>query len=190
MSAPEIPDFRLGRPRRSRAADRSDQVAPAAPPKRRRLPAPVETLVTPAEPPEASYCRGRLAALMGELADPRLGSWWMGVQPVIAVRGGPALRPDLAAWRGGAPGTRAPDWVADVVLPSTAAELRVHRRSRYSLVGVGHVWLLDPIGRVLEALRRGPHGWELVGAWTDGDIVSIDPFAGDKVEISRLLPPR
>ena len=184
MSSPEIPDFSLGL---GRSPERSPRHVRQAP----RLPAQVETLVTPAEPPELAWCRARLAMLLGGLADPQAPRWWVGVQPVVAVSSGPPLRPDLAAWRGAqAPGARPPDRVGDIVQPGNAAELRVHRRARYQRLGVSHSWLLDPLGRVLEAYRQGPHGLELLGAWTDGDTATIGPFEALRVEVSTLLPPR
>lgn len=193
MSSPEIPDFSLGLGggRRSRSEERGPRVARAP-----RLPAAVETLVTPAEAPEAGFCRARLAAVLGVLCAPGEADWWLAVQPLVAVSSGPPLRPDLAAWRGGGPpGSRAPDWVGDIVESSTAAEVRVHRRARYQRLGVGWSWILDPVGRVLESYRQGPHGLELTGAWTDAgpvrdEVLSIEPFEGLGLTVASLLPPR
>jgi Uma2 family endonuclease len=46
-----------------------------------------------------------------------------------------------------------PDWVAEVLSPSTARHDRTRKLSAYERAGVREVWLIDPIGRLLTIYR-------------------------------------
>jgi len=47
----------------------------------------------------------------------------------------------------------APDWVAEVLLPSTARHDRTLKLSAYERAGVREVWLIDPVDRTLTIYR-------------------------------------
>lgn len=47
----------------------------------------------------------------------------------------------------------APDWICEVLSPSTAALDRVKKLAVYAREGVLHAWLVDPIARTIEILR-------------------------------------
>ena len=49
----------------------------------------------------------------------------------------------------------APDWVAEVLSPSTARYDQTVKLSAYERAGVREVWLIDPIGRTLTIYRLG-----------------------------------
>ena len=52
----------------------------------------------------------------------------------------------------------APDWVAEVLSPSTASHDQTVKLSAYEQAGVREVWLIDPIGRTLTLYRlEGGH---------------------------------
>ena len=55
--------------------------------------------------------------------------------------------------------TLAPDWVAEIVSPSTARLDRVHKPAVYAREHVAHVWLLDPGTRILEVLALEEARW-------------------------------
>lgn len=111
----------------------------------------------------------------------------LGVEPDILV-------PDLAGWRTArmprVPArpyhTLAPDWVAEVLSPSTARFDRGAKLPVYAREGVGHVWLLDPMARTVEVLRLDGAGYRLVGTWGGDDTARLEPFADVTFEL-RLL---
>jgi len=78
--------------------------------------------------------------------------------------------PDRAGWRRerlpqvpDAPFlTLAPDWVCEVISPSTERPDRVHKLPIYAREGVGHVWLVNPAAKILEVYRRERSSWLLV----------------------------
>jgi Uma2 family endonuclease len=47
----------------------------------------------------------------------------------------------------------APDWVCEVVSPSTAALDRTRKMRHYARAQVRHIWLLDPAPETLEVFR-------------------------------------
>jgi len=80
------------------------------------------------------------------------------------------LLPDLAGWRrermpvavADEPYfTLVPDWVAKVLSPSTSKYDRTDKLRIYAREHVEWMWLIDPILRTLEVLRRAEVGWSL-----------------------------
>ncbi len=76
--------------------------------------------------------------------------------------------------------TLAPDWVAEVLSPSTERFDRVQKLPAYAQAGVLHAWLVNPGARTLEVLRRTDLGWTLVATHGGDDMVRAEPF--DAVE--------
>ena len=60
-----------------------------------------------------------------------------------------------------------PDWVCEVLSPSTAAVDRITKRDLYARSGIGHYWIVDVDAHTLEAFERVDRRWLLLG--TDGD---------------------
>ncbi len=104
------------------------------------------------------------------------------------------LVPDLAGWRRERmPETPdspafdlAPDWVCEVLSPSTHAVDRVEKLPIYAREGVGHAWLVDPIEKVLEALSLEGARWVLVGTWSGDAKVRVAPFEALELELGML----
>jgi Uma2 family endonuclease len=102
--------------------------------------------------------------------------------------------PDLAGWRrtrmpelpDAAAFELAPDWVCEVLSPSTAAIDRAEKMPIYARERVPHVWLVDPIARTLEALRRDGAQWLLLGTWRDDALVRVEPFEAFDLELASL----
>ena len=63
----------------------------------------------------------------------------------------------------------APDWVCEVISPSTGQVDREIKLPRYALAGVDSLWRLDPLARRLEVLTRSGDGWRFLEASGRGD---------------------
>ncbi|MGZ8243810.1 Uma2 family endonuclease [Methylomagnum sp.] len=113
------------------------------------------------------------------------GGWWIIAEPEIHfVRDTVVAMPDLAGWRRErmpmVPDDHrfevTPDWVCEILSPSTAKQDRVKKLPLYARHKVPHVWLVDPLARTLEAYSLREEGWLLVATLKDDDPVSVPPF--------------
>ncbi len=150
--------------------------------------------------PRPSIEHQRAASILGgELSGPfdrgrsGPGGWWILDEPELHL-GADVLVPDLAGWRrervpvlpGGPFLTIAPDWVCEVLSPSTAGIDRVRKLAVYARENVRHPWLVDPAARTLEVLRREAGGWFLVRAFAGEDRVRVEPFDSIEFDLGAL----
>jgi hypothetical protein len=118
------------------------------------------------------------------------GGWWIIDEPELHLDED-ILVPDLAGWRrermpvypDAAYCTLAPDWVCEILSPSTR-KLDLHgKRPVYAREGVEHLWLVDPADRTLEALELRKGHWVLIATAQDDAPVRVRPF--EAVTFSR-----
>ena len=123
------------------------------------------------------------------------GGWWMVFEPELH-QGEDILVPDLAGWRRermpaypvGAYCTVAPDWVCEVLSASTR-KLDLHgKRPIYAREGVGHLWLVDPTARTLEAFALHEKEWVRIATAKDDAPVRIRPFEAVTFSLGDLWP--
>jgi Uma2 family endonuclease len=123
------------------------------------------------------------------------GGWWIIDEPELHL-GEDVLVPDLAGWRrermpsypDAAFFTLAPDWVCEVLSPSTRRVDLTDKREVYGAAGVGHLWLVDPAARTLEAFGRNEGRWLLLGAVADDVDVKLPPFEAVGFPLGALWP--
>jgi Uma2 family endonuclease len=122
------------------------------------------------------------------------GGWVLLDEPELHLRGD-ILVPDLAGWRrermpelpDASAFELAPDWVCEVLSPSTAATDRAEKLPIYARERVAYVWLVDPIARTLEAYRLArENAWLLLGSWRDEAKVRVEPFEAVELELAGL----
>ncbi|HPH29547.1 MAG TPA: Uma2 family endonuclease [Pseudomonadota bacterium] len=133
--------------------------------------------------------------LKGEDGEP--GGWVLRDEPEIHLEGKDPVIPDIAGWRierapdEEPPNTAyytAPDWVCEVLSPSTAKWDRFTKMPLYSFHRVGHMWLVDPAERQIEVYAHGRRGWELVVTVNGEDSVRLEPFEEIELPLSRIWP--
>lgn len=120
------------------------------------------------------------------------GGWWILNEPELHL-GADVLVPDLAGWRrtrlpmvpNEAYLTLAPDWVCEVVSPSTGRLDRVRKMPVYASQGVEHAWLVEPLKRRLEVFHLEHGHWELDAAYVNGGSERIAPFTEIEIDIRR-----
>ena len=111
------------------------------------------------------------------------GGWWILDEPELHL-GADVLVPDLAGWRrerlASLPEAAwfdiAPDWACEVLSPSTRQLDLTDKRDTYRLNGVGHLWLIDPLARTLEAFALEHGAWVLIAALKVDAEVRVPPF--------------
>ena len=123
------------------------------------------------------------------------GGWWIIDEPELHL-GDDILVPDLAGWRRErmpdfpetAFVTLAPDWVCEVLSPSTRDLDRHGKRQVYAREGVRHLWFIDPAARDLEAFELGDGEWVLIATARNDDPVSVPPFEAITFPLDALWP--
>ncbi|WP_308917861.1 Uma2 family endonuclease [Jannaschia sp. LMIT008] len=85
--------------------------------------------------------------------------------------------------------TTVPDWVCEVLSPSTRRRDLVDERRVYREWGVGHFWIVDPAAEILEGFRLTAEGWTLTGTFEGDDTVALEPFAAAPFGLAALWPP-
>lgn len=171
-----------------------------------RLPESVRAEVIHGELVVAPSARARhglaVADLGGQLRPARRGSgslqgWWIVAEVDVQFDRHEVYRPDLAGWLRSRmpklpdtlPITVVPDWVCEVLSPSNQRTDRTLKMSVYRDKGVGHVWLVDPQERYLEAFENENGRWVLLGTWGEGDMVAIAPFLELELDVGSLFEP-
>ncbi|HEX8819928.1 MAG TPA: Uma2 family endonuclease [Archangium sp.] len=160
-----------------------------------------ELVASPRPAPGQARAAFMLGVELGERLDPRRGGsgrWCFLRAPELRL-GRDVLVPDLAGWRRDrlveplTPDepflTLAPDWVCEVLAPSTAALDRTRKLPAYARAGVSHVWLVDPSAHTLEVFQRVKRGWLLVDSHEGDTVVRAEPFASLALELSSLWLP-
>jgi Uma2 family endonuclease len=80
----------------------------------------------------------------------------------------------------------APDWVCEILSPSTAVLDRTRKLSIYGREGVAHTWLVDPVARTLEVLAREGDRWVVLDCAGADQVARIPPFDAVELEIGLL----
>lgn len=122
------------------------------------------------------------------------GGWWILLEPELHL-GTNALVPDIAGWRRERmprlPKTAyfplTPDWLCEVISPSTGVLDRAKKLRVYAEHGVAHAWIVDPILRTLEVLRLNERGeWVVAGASGGDAAVRAEPFGAIELHLAEL----
>ncbi|MFZ2450589.1 MAG: Uma2 family endonuclease [Methylovulum miyakonense] len=113
------------------------------------------------------------------------GGWWIIDEPEVHfIRDVEVAVPDLAGWRRermpnipeGHRFEIVPDWVCEILSPSTAKKDRIVKLPIYARYGVPHVWIVDPLAQTLEAFELHGGRWMLIATLKDDDQVAVPPF--------------
>jgi hypothetical protein len=142
---------------------------------------------------------GRLDGPFG-LSEGGPGGWQILFEPELhfpnprVKAGKDVLVPDLAAWRvermpevpEGVAVSLAPDWICDVLSPSTEEIDREKKRPIYAREGVPWAWLIDPMKRTLEAYVLEGRRWIDGGVWSNDAKVRVAPFDAVELDLAVL----
>ena len=151
--------------------------------------------------PAAALPHSRAASRLGALLSPfdmgiqGLGGWIILAVPELRVGPRPdVLVPDLAGWRRermpempDAPWTTlTPDWLCEVLSPSTEKLDRSRKMTVYAREGVKHLWLIDPRLQTLEVYRLHGGDWQKLGVHTGNAVVHAEPFEALPLKLALL----
>ncbi len=120
------------------------------------------------------------------------GGWWIFYEPECHLAlDRRVVIPDVAGWRRERmprpPSDThkfviAPDWICEVLSPSTQSRDAIVKMPRYLEAGVQWAWLVDPVSRRVDVFRAGAGEWiEVIGVEGDGP-ARLPPF--EQVELA------
>jgi Uma2 family endonuclease len=121
------------------------------------------------------------------------GGWWVLYEPELHL-GDDVLVPDWAGWQRTRMPTipttayfpLAPDWICEVISPSTALLDRAKKLAIYARERVRFAWLIDPIARTLEVLGLEGDRWTILATHADDEVVRAEPFTAIEIELKAL----
>jgi Uma2 family endonuclease len=123
------------------------------------------------------------------------GGWWIIDEPEIHFLLDAEVEvPDIAGWRRermpeppqGHKIQVVPDWICEILSPSTKSTDREEKMPVYARFGVQYAWLLDPAIRILEAYLASGGKWQPLGFFRDDDLVCIAPFDAIRIHLNEL----
>lgn len=121
------------------------------------------------------------------------GGWIFIIEPEIGL-GEHTMVPDLAGWRKERfPAdeetnwiSAAPDWICEVLSPSTLRVDKIRKMPLYAEHGVKHFWLIDPNAKTLDVFRLQSGKWLLLGTHAEDDKVRAEPFQEIEIDMAGL----
>jgi Uma2 family endonuclease len=125
----------------------------------------------------------------------RPGGWRLRVDVDILFSSEDILRPDLSGWRrdrvpempDGWPVPVTPDWVCEILSPSTAHRDLGVKRDLFHRARVGHYWVVDRANHILLVYRWGELGYHLVQTGGETETIHAEPFEAVGLFVGRLF---
>lgn len=121
------------------------------------------------------------------------GGWWILIEPGIRIERAPEFSPDIGGWRKArmpnlpvkGPITVVPDWICEVLSPSTRRYDLIVKRRFYAEIGVSFLWYLDAMERTLtvSVLREGH--WVELGIHGPDEKLRAEPFQEVELDLSQ-----
>lgn len=119
------------------------------------------------------------------------GGWWIISEPGIELANTPEIVPDIAGWRKermlelprDTSILTVPDWVCEILSPTTRRHNLLIKMPYYAKVGVKHLWMVDLDARALMVYRLG-RDWERVASYGDETEARIEPFDAVPLDVS------
>ena len=127
------------------------------------------------------------------------GGWWIIDEPEFHfVRNSEVAVPGLAGWRRERmphpPEDQrfevVPDWVCEILSPSTKRKDRQDKMPLYARYGVRYAWLTDPVEHTLEVYRLEAGAWVEIGRFAEAGQVTAPPFEVVSIALEDLWLPQ
>ncbi|MCG8416603.1 MAG: Uma2 family endonuclease [Proteobacteria bacterium] len=149
---------------------------------------------------EHSLLQFRLASFLGPFDGRRSmpGGWWMGTECEIELFPEPDVQrylPDVAGWKIDAVPQRPrgarvriwPQWVCEILSPSTAHRDKGDKLDVYHRAHVNHYWLIDQNKPTLTVLAWAEDEYRTILIAGPGERVRAEPFAERELDLDWLF---
>lgn len=123
------------------------------------------------------------------------GGWWIMTEVEIEFEPDQLFIPDIIGWRRsassgpptGRPMTTRPDWVCEVISPSTASADLVKKLRVYQRSAVRYYWTVDLVNETLTVLRWTPEGYLVTLTADRSEEVRAEPFDAVEIPVAVLF---
>lgn len=124
------------------------------------------------------------------------GGWWILDEPEVHLSEH-VLVPDLAGWRRERLPviprdhifTVPPDWVCEVLSPSTARVDRAKKLPIYVRHEVDYAWIVDPVIQTVEIMHRVTNHWIVEAVFGGDDVMRAAPFEEAVIDLASIWGP-
>ncbi|MCG8424382.1 MAG: Uma2 family endonuclease [Proteobacteria bacterium] len=139
--------------------------------------------------------QGELRIRLRSCEKRRGGRWWFSSECEVEFALGERYLPDLAGWDSarvaerptGARVRTPPQWVCEILSPSTANRDLGDKKATYHDAHVDHYWLLDPEAKTLTVLGWTEHGYRTLLTAGDSECVHAAPFDAIELNLRELF---
>lgn len=119
---------------------------------------------------------------------------WIFFYEVEVKLGEHLLVPDFAGWKRERFPTElrdnwipvAPDWVCEILSPSSLRTDKIKKMPVYAQFNVAHAWLIDPRDKTLDVYRLESGRWSLLGSFVEDDKARAEPFQEIEIDLEDL----
>lgn len=156
-----------------------------------------KAMPTPAHGDAQSRVNGVLHGFNRRGGGPRgPGGWWLMTEvEVLYGKTREVFRHDLVGFRRDAhparpddmPVKARPDWVCEILSPSTARYDVVSKQRTLHAHGIAHYWIVDPQNQLLSVLRWEAEQYKRVLDAGVGDIVRAEPFDAIELDVREIF---
>jgi Uma2 family endonuclease len=124
------------------------------------------------------------------------GGWWILTEVDVEFATHEVYRPDVAGWRRdrvadhpkGRPVRVRPDWVCEVLSPSTASRDLVQKMQTLRACEVPHYWIVDPEHETLTVYRWTRDGYVVAVTASRADRqLRAEPFDAIEIDVGLLF---
>lgn len=135
---------------------------------------------------------GRLLGFRGH-GNP--GGWWMATEVEIELAPHEVYLPDIAGWRiehvperpRGRPVRMAPNWVCEILSPSTASRDLGHKLQTYHLARVGHYWVVEPFNQTITVYGWHEAGYVVIRIAGARELARLEPFDAVALDLGDIF---
>lgn len=120
------------------------------------------------------------------------GGWWILAEPGIELPGSPEFSPDVAGWRrerlAALPQDSAiqlaPDWICEILSPTTRGYDLLKKRPFYARSGVAWLWYVDVEARIVTVSQLAEGSWVEVAVHGEDERARLPPFSEVEIDFS------
>ena len=145
-----------------------------------------ELVVMPRPASKHARASSALGMLIGgpfDLGNNGSGGWWILFEPELRFPDD-VIVPDIAGWEKERmpvyPDVKqfelSPDWVCEILSPSTARYDRISKIQIYAENKVPYYWIVDPLNKILEILVLNGKTYKLSFVFDKNSLVKAPPF--------------